>query len=96
MMHFCKLLSDKMPLAKFLFISPHLHDVIASAAVKYGLSADKLIVKHGKRHEIPALLSLSDSLFFYQTLLFEDLFFSYKTWRNNGDGDTGYYQSWGW
>jgi len=65
MMRFCKLLSDKMPQAKFLFISPHLHDVIAAAAVKYGLSPDKLIVKHGKRHEVPALLSLSDySIFF--------------------------------
>jgi hypothetical protein len=59
------LLSDKMPKAKFLFISPHLHHVIAAAAVKYGLSADKLLVKHGKRHEIPTLLSLSDfSVFF--------------------------------
>ena len=65
MMRFCKQLSDQMPNAKFLFISPHLHDVIATAAIKYGLSADKLIVKHGKRHEIPTLLSLSDySVFF--------------------------------
>ncbi len=65
MMRFCKLLSDKMPNAKFLFISPHLHDVIAAAAVKYGLSPDKLLVKHGKRHEVPTLLSLSNySVFF--------------------------------
>lgn len=65
MMRFCKLLSDKMPNAKFLFISPHLHNVIVAAAVKYGLPAKKLIVKHGKRHEIPTLLSLSDySVFF--------------------------------
>ena len=65
MMRFCKLLSDKMPNAKFLFISPHLHHVIAAAAVKYGLSANKLIVKHGNRHEVPTLLSLSDySVFF--------------------------------
>ncbi|MEP7106624.1 MAG: glycosyltransferase [Ferruginibacter sp.] len=65
MMRFCKLLSDKMPKAKFLFISPHLHEVIEAAAVKYGLSAHKLIVKHGKRHEIPILLSLSDYSFFF-------------------------------
>jgi glycosyltransferase involved in cell wall biosynthesis len=65
MMRFCKLLSDKMPMAKFLFISPHLHDTIAAAAVKFGLAPGKLIVKHGNRHEIPALLSLSDySVFF--------------------------------
>ncbi len=65
MLRFCKLLSDKKPAAKFLFISPHLHDVIAGEAAKYGLPADKLIVKHGKRNEVPALLSLSNySLFF--------------------------------
>jgi glycosyltransferase involved in cell wall biosynthesis len=65
MMAFCKLLSDKIPAAKFLFISPHLHDTIAAAAGKYGLSPDKLIVKKGKRHEVPALLSFSDySVFF--------------------------------
>jgi len=65
MMRFCKLLSDKIPKAKFLFISPHLHEVIAAAAVKHGLAAEKLIVKHGKRHEVPALLSLSSySIFF--------------------------------
>ncbi len=65
MLRFCKLLSDKKPEAKFLFISPHNHDVIESEAVKYGLPADKLVVKHGKRNEVPALLSLSSySVFF--------------------------------
>ena len=65
MLRFCKRLSDKIPQARFLFISPHLHDVIASEAEKYGLPADKLIVKHGRRAEVPALLSLSNySIFF--------------------------------
>ncbi|MEO5891612.1 MAG: glycosyltransferase [Ferruginibacter sp.] len=65
MMRFCKSLSEKIPRAKFLFISPHLHDVIAAAAAKYRLSSEKLLVKHGKRHEVPTLLSLSDySIFF--------------------------------
>ncbi len=65
MLRFCKLLSDRKPETKFLFISPHLHDVIAAEAAKYGLPADRLIVKHGKRNEVPALLSLSNySLFF--------------------------------
>ncbi len=65
MLCFCKRLSDKIPQARFLFISPHLHDVIASEAAKYGLPANKLIVKHGKRAEVPALLSLSNySIFF--------------------------------
>jgi len=65
MLRFCKRLSDKNAEAKFLFISPHNHDIIAAEAAKYGLPADKLIVKHGKRNEVPALLSLSSySLFF--------------------------------
>ena len=65
MMRFCKLLSDKMPNAKFLFISPHLHSVIADAAAKNGLSPEKLIVRKGLRHEVPLLMSLSNySIFF--------------------------------
>lgn len=65
MLRFCKLLADKIPVAKFLFISPHLHEVIVAAAAAHGLPADKLIIQHGKRKEVPALLSLSDySLFF--------------------------------
>jgi glycosyltransferase involved in cell wall biosynthesis len=65
MMKFCKLLSDKIPAARFLFISPHLHDTIAAAAAKYGLSPDKLIVRQGKRYEVPVLLSFSNySVFF--------------------------------
>lgn len=65
MLRFCKLLSIKKPAAKFLFISPHNHDLIISKAAKYGLPADKLIVKHGNRNEVPVLLSLSNySLFF--------------------------------
>jgi glycosyltransferase involved in cell wall biosynthesis len=65
MIRFCKLLSERIPKARFLFISPHLHQVIVAAAEKYGLAANRLIVKHGKRHEIPALLSLSDYAVFF-------------------------------
>ncbi len=65
MMRFCKLVSDRIPQAKFLFISPHLHDVIIQHAAIHGLPADKIIAKHGKRHEVPVLLSLSSySVFF--------------------------------
>ena len=65
MMRFCKLLLDKKPKAKFLFISPHLHDVIEAEAAKHELPAEKIIVKQGSRHEVPLLLSLSNySLFF--------------------------------
>ncbi len=65
MMRFCKLLSDKNPEARFLFISPHLHDVIAVEAAKHGIPAGKIIVKQAARNEVPLLLSLSSySLFF--------------------------------
>lgn len=65
MMRFCKNVGDKIPHAKFLFISPHGRDMIAAAAAKCGLAAEKLIVKQGKRHEVPVLLSFSNySLFF--------------------------------
>ncbi len=65
MLQFCKTVADKIPQAKFLFISPDSHEKIALAAAKCALPANKIIVKRGKRHEIPALLSLSAySLFF--------------------------------
>jgi glycosyltransferase involved in cell wall biosynthesis len=65
MMRFCKMVSEKIPQAKFLFISPHRHDQIVNAALKFNLPADKIITTHAKRKEVPALLSLSNySLFF--------------------------------
>ncbi|MEO7524610.1 MAG: glycosyltransferase [Ferruginibacter sp.] len=68
MMQFCKMVSDRMPSAKFLFISPHRHDQIITAASKAGLSSAKIITSHAKRHEVPALLSFSSySLFFIKS-----------------------------
>jgi len=65
MLRFCKLLSERKKEARFLFISPHQHDVIALEAAKHGLPADRLIVKNARRNEVPVLLSLSNySLFF--------------------------------
>ena len=65
MMRLCKLISDKIPAAKFLFISPHRHEVITNAAAKQGLDAGKVITRQAKRHEVPVLLSLSSySIFF--------------------------------
>lgn len=37
MMRFCKMLSDKLPRVKFLFISPHRHEEIFNAATLHGL-----------------------------------------------------------
>jgi glycosyltransferase involved in cell wall biosynthesis len=65
MLDFCKVLSDKMPAAKFLFISPHRHEEIIAAAVKHQLPAEKIITKKAARKEVPLLLSLSNfSIFF--------------------------------
>ncbi len=65
MMQFCKILSDKIPAAKFLFISPHHHQLIVDTAARSGLPEDKLITKQAKRPEVPVLLSFSDySMFF--------------------------------
>ena len=65
MLQFCKKLIDRIPHAKILFISPQNHSEIKSAAGKFGIPAEKIIVKYGKRHEVPALLSFSKySVFF--------------------------------
>lgn len=65
MMQFCKIISDKIPNAKFLFISPHEPEIILEKAVKYGIEKNKIIVKNAQRHEVPLLLSLSNySIFF--------------------------------
>ena len=65
MMQFCKALLQKKPDAKFLFISNNNHQDIINAANEYGIPPEKIIVKFGKRHEVPVLLSFSTySLFF--------------------------------
>jgi glycosyltransferase involved in cell wall biosynthesis len=65
MMQFCKILSDKIPSTKLLFISPHRHDEIKAAAEKFGISAHKIIIEKANRQQVPLLLSLSDySIFF--------------------------------
>ncbi|UEG50556.1 glycosyltransferase [Ferruginibacter lapsinanis] len=65
MMLFCKQLIDKIPNAKFLFISHNKDEEIIALAEKYQFPLSRLIIKHGQRDEIPALLSFSDiSIFF--------------------------------
>jgi glycosyltransferase involved in cell wall biosynthesis len=65
MMRLCKILSDEFPGAKFLFISPHRHEIITSAAEKQGLRADRIITRQAKRHEVPVLLSFSSYAVFF-------------------------------
>jgi glycosyltransferase involved in cell wall biosynthesis len=65
MLQFCKLLSNRVPAAKFLFISPHRHEEIRAIAGRYGIPEDKILVKKASRVQVPALLSLSSySIFF--------------------------------
>ncbi|MFM6926808.1 MAG: glycosyltransferase [Ferruginibacter sp.] len=65
MLQFCKLLSKRIPAAKFLFISPHRHEEIKAIAAEYEIPADKVLVKKASRVQVPALLSLSSySIFF--------------------------------
>jgi glycosyltransferase involved in cell wall biosynthesis len=65
MLQFCSILAQKKPEAKFLFISNNNHEDIINAAAVYKIPPEKIIVKFGKRHEVPVLLSLSTySLFF--------------------------------
>lgn len=65
MMQFCKMLSDKIPATKLLFISPHRHQEIKVAAEKWGIEANKIIIKKASRQQVPLLLSLSQySVFF--------------------------------
>lgn len=65
MMQFCRKVSDKLPTARFLFISPHRHEQVIAAAGRAGLESRKIITTHAMRHEVPVLLSFSNySLFF--------------------------------
>lgn len=65
LMQFCKILSDKIPATKLLFISPHRHEEIKLAAERFGIAAGKVIIKKASRQQVPLLLSLSQySVFF--------------------------------
>jgi glycosyltransferase involved in cell wall biosynthesis len=68
MMQFCKNISDKISNTKFLFISPHEHQIIFETAGNFGIAEEKIIVKNAQRHEVPLLLSLSNySVFFIKS-----------------------------
>ncbi|RYY69662.1 MAG: glycosyltransferase [Chitinophagaceae bacterium] len=65
MMRFCKLLIERMPNARFLFISPHRHEEIIASAREQGIPKTKIIIVKAKRKDVPILLSFSKySIFF--------------------------------
>ena len=71
-MQCCKAILDAHTHARFLFISNNRHELIRSIAAEYDIPADRIITRFARRHELPAILSLSQySLFFYQALLFK-------------------------
>lgn len=64
-MMFYRIILDKNPNAKFLFISPHEPAIIIDIGVKFGIPKEKIIVHNAHRWEVPLLLSFSDySVFF--------------------------------
>jgi glycosyltransferase involved in cell wall biosynthesis len=65
MLRFCKVLADKIPNIKFLFISPHRHEEIVAAGAKQQLDTAKIIVKKAARKQVPLLLSCSNMSIFF-------------------------------
>lgn len=65
MMRFCKILSDKNQAVKFLFISPHRHEEIITAAAVSGLLPEKIITQKATRQQVPLYLSLSNYAVFF-------------------------------
>ena len=65
MMEFFKLLNERIRQAKFLFISPHRHELIIEAAKKHAVALENIILRKGMYSDVPLLLSLSNySIFF--------------------------------
>ena len=68
MMTFCKIISEENPRTKFLFITPHQHEIIFEMARKNGICHNKILVRNAQRDEVPILLSLSTySIFFIKS-----------------------------
>lgn len=65
MLDFYKCLSDTMPNAKFLFITPDKKSDIISKAELKGISEEKLIIHSASRKDVPMYLSLSDIAIYF-------------------------------
>lgn len=65
MLRFCKRAYQKMPNAKFLFISNDGDAEIRKLSQKYGIPDAAVKVRFGQREEVPLLLSLSKFSFFF-------------------------------
>lgn len=65
MMRLCKKINNRISKARFLFISPHRHDVIVDAASKEGVPAQKIITVQANRNQVPEFLSVVDFAIFF-------------------------------
>jgi glycosyltransferase involved in cell wall biosynthesis len=65
MLDFFKVLVEKQPNAKFLFITPDEPKSILDAAEKRGIPADRFAIDRAKREEVPTFLSLANAAIFF-------------------------------
>lgn len=65
MLDFYKVLSVRIPNAKFLFITPDDPTDLKEAAIKKNIPLDKIIILKAMRKDVPALISLSSASVFF-------------------------------
>lgn len=65
MLDFFKVLVEKRPNSKFLFITTDKSETILNPAEKKGIAADRLIISPAKREEVPTFLSLANAAIFF-------------------------------
>ena len=65
MLDFFKVLVQKRPKSKFLFITTDEPDTILNPAKAIGIPADKLLISPAKREEVPTFLSLAKAAIFF-------------------------------
>lgn len=65
MLDFFLCFQKRFPKAKFLFLTFDQHKSIRDAANRRGITAESIILRGAQRHEVPALLSISDASVFF-------------------------------
>ncbi len=65
MLDFFKVLLEKRPNAKFLFITTDKPETILNPVKEKGISAERVIISPAKREEVPTFLSLANAAIFF-------------------------------
>lgn len=65
MLDFFKVLLEKRPNSKFLFITTDKPETILNPAKEKGISAERVIISSAKREEVPTFLSLANAAIFF-------------------------------